>query len=296
MEIILSNNIDEIRQLVLAGYCPVECSIGGESIVDSLVMDHHGNLSHLEGVALRAYRDHRGARRDDPRFVLCGVADADAAFAIASLAGILPDGLAALSETVNTIDTDPIGRSVAAMPGGDLLLAWRMISGDGRDTLGAYAAVQAWRTVTSGRGIAPIIEAAKKSELERYEIARRDMIIDMGVHVGLVIDSPVWGFDVWYGRSGDRPAHAPSSWDNPIVVALTQGKITIGAPNKEVAETLLGPGGLQNVWRVSPGWGGREAIGGSPRDATMTRDDAEAIAQKIQRCVSRWIDHGELAS
>jgi len=48
MEIILSNDINEIRQLISQGFCPVECSIGGESIVDALEMDHHGEMSYQE--------------------------------------------------------------------------------------------------------------------------------------------------------------------------------------------------------------------------------------------------------
>lgn len=44
----------EARTLRDSGYCPVECSFGEESIVDALQMDHHGPLSHLKGVAIRA--------------------------------------------------------------------------------------------------------------------------------------------------------------------------------------------------------------------------------------------------
>ena len=39
---------------------------------------------------MRGYRDHQGARVEDPRFVVTGRADADATFAIAALAGLLP--------------------------------------------------------------------------------------------------------------------------------------------------------------------------------------------------------------
>ncbi|MEI6288553.1 MAG: hypothetical protein WCP18_03165, partial [bacterium] len=73
------------------GFEPIECSFGSEgSVVGSITMNHHGDHSGLEGVALRAYRDHFGARKSDPRFVVTGAADADACFCIASLAGLLP--------------------------------------------------------------------------------------------------------------------------------------------------------------------------------------------------------------
>lgn len=76
MKIIHTNDAAEARRLTLDGFEPVECSFGGEgSVLGPLLMDHHGAESHREGVAIRAYRDHYGARRDDPRFVVTGAAD-----------------------------------------------------------------------------------------------------------------------------------------------------------------------------------------------------------------------------
>ena len=83
MKIYHSNDPQEIEHMLDEGYEPVECSIGGRSIVGDLQMDHHGELSHLTGVAIRAYENY-GARKDDPRFVVTGAADADATFAIAA--------------------------------------------------------------------------------------------------------------------------------------------------------------------------------------------------------------------
>jgi hypothetical protein len=80
--------------------------------------------------------------------------------------------------------------------------------------------------------------------------------------------APLWGFDVWY-----RVA--------PIVVSYSSRleKVTIGCPDLETAEALCGPGGLQTLWpRLGPGWGGRETIGGSPRDAALTLADARLLA------------------
>ncbi len=44
IEIIFSVKGEQIKEKVIQGYCPVECSIDGESIVDDLKMDHHGEL------------------------------------------------------------------------------------------------------------------------------------------------------------------------------------------------------------------------------------------------------------
>jgi len=300
------NDEMKIRDLVEKGWCPVECSIGGKSITDSLVMDHHGELSHLDGVAVRAYRDHFGARKDDRRFVICGVADADATFAVASLAGILPhpdqdvesvrgprkkvltQDMSELAALVNKIDTDPIGTDLAETPHGDKLLMWNAVYGAGRDSLGAAAGVDGWRRITTAPpfAIGPMLAAAKETESARRAAAQKDWD-ERGQSnglVGSVGNSRAWGFDVWYGRragAGYHDPNDPGSWRRPVVLALVEsmGGITIGCPNDEVAEALFGAGGLKNIFtkldEVAPGWGGREAIGGSPRGRKMSLVDLE---------------------
>ena len=309
MEIILSNNVGEIESLVSQGFCPVECSIGGESITDVLQMDHHGQLSHLESVALRAYRDHFGVRAEDPRFVLTGVADADACFCIAALAGLLPHpakqvaeslpppvkaaklkDLTALAETVGQVDVNPIGLNIPAMAGGDLLLTWNaMSSGEvGRTSLGAYAGVGLWVSLVSAHPgqIGPFLAAAKEAEANRRQASLDDLERLQEVNgVSLIAGSRVFGFPEWYGRKLDHPATDPRGWERPVVLAWLEASanITIGCPNTEVAETIFGPGGLKNAFaHLSPeGWGGREAVGGSPRGVKLSLEQAQEAARSI---------------
>lgn len=49
------------------------------------------------------------------------------------------------------------------------------------------------------------------------------------------------------------------------------------------AEKFFGKGGLKNVFaKIEPqGWGGREAIGGSPRGQKLTREQALEAAKVI---------------
>jgi hypothetical protein len=301
----VSNDVDEIRSLVSSGYCPVECSIGGESVVDSLKMDHHGQYSDLEGVAIRAYRDNFGARKSDPRFVIAGAADADATFAVASLAGILPHpnrsededvkslpphiaksytkDWTVLAELVNRIDTDPIGYNLSEEETGEYLLTFNAQNAQNRDSLGAMYAVGSWRNLLTGNPhtLQPILDGAKGSEAARRESAVKDLA-ERGFSEGRIAgigNSRSWGFDVWYQRNLDHGVFEPKGWDNPVVLALveTMGGITIGCPNTQVAEALFGEGGLKNVFtkldELHAGWGGREAIGGSPRGLKMTEED-----------------------
>ncbi len=317
MDLRLTNDEAEVRALVAQGFCPVECSIGGASIVDDLMMDHHGDLSYLEGVAVRAYRDHYGARRDDPRFVVVGTADADATFAIASLAGLLPHpdadvagvpkhlvaarqrDLSALAWLVNRIDTDPVGYNIAAHPDGATLLAFRALNLDATDDLGLYGAVRLWRTLTTGNPAAlkPILQGAHESEAARLETAREDLRDSLLIYpvpytsmrLAGIIESRVWGFDVWYGRmGGENDPEDVSSWLYPVVMAFANGEITVGCPNAAVAEKVFGEGGLKRIFPLlSPsGWGGREAVGGSPRGMKMTGkqfDDAMALVASKMR-------------
>ena len=284
---------DAARQ---AGAEPIECSFGSDgSVVGSLYMDHHGAYSDLEGVALRAYRDHFGARKDDPRFVVTGAADADACFCIAALAGILPHpsreaelasapppvkasgtrDLTALADLVNRMDTAPIGIRLEESEEGTLLLLWNQLASSAQDETAFHGGVDRWRNLL-GRAPKALLAAAKTEEAARVTEARQAQVTKVSDKVALV-ESPAWGFDVWYAEQA------------PIIVAYvaSNGNVTIGCPDVATAEKLLGPGGLKNVFpKLEPaGWGGRESIGGSPRGQKLTREQALAAAQAIAALV-----------
>ena len=292
IKIIWTADKADAEMLALGGFEPIECSFGHlGSVVGSLTMDHHGTYAHLEGVALRAYRDHFGARKDDPRFVVTGAADADATFAIAALAGLLPhpsraaefegalppvkasgtrdiSGLAAL---VNKVDTAPIGVRLEESEEGVTLLLWNQMSSSSQDATAFHAGVDRWRALL-GRAPKALLAAAKTEEAARVAEARKAEVSKMSDQVAIV-ESAVWGFDVWYAEVA------------PVIVAYVavNGNVTIGCPDVESAEKFFGPGGLKNVFaKLEPqGWGGREAIGGSPRGAQLTKDPAPQAANVL---------------
>lgn len=297
IRIIHTSNADEVRRLVKEGWEPVECSIGGESIVGRLQMDHHGSLSHLEGVAVRAYRDHFGACKEVQGFVVTGNADADATFAVAALAGLLPHpsraaefekappwlksamttDLTTLAELVNRIDMEPIKfkAQLPSMYTGQLLLAWGAMKSQVEDRTSFHAGVDRWRVLTGPSAPKAMIAAAGIEEEERIKKARQiGRISNMGPNV-TILESEVWGFDVWYGDH------------SPCVLALhSDGNITIGVQDEETAVKLFGPGGLKNLFaELKPaGWGGREAVGGSPRGEKMTWEHmVEAGFQVVEK-------------
>jgi hypothetical protein len=311
MELILSNNVKEIEAFVEAGFCPIECSIDGKSIVDELQMDHHGELSNLESVAVRAYRDHFGARSNDPRYICTGVPDADACFAVASLTGIIPHpdrkvseklpphiresltrDLTDLAETIARVDVNPIGLNIPEMEGGSLLLTWNAMN-NGRDSLAFQAGVGLWRSLLEANPaqIHPFLKASKEAEKNRIKASLEDLERGSLVAAGVLLieGSRTFGFPEWYGRRQDFNFDHPTGWKHPVVLAhLERGRnITIGCPNQEVAEALFGPGGLKNVFsKLQPeGWGGREAIGGSPRGEEISTEEAQAAAETVAKAI-----------
>jgi len=291
LQIVWTADKTDADLLTAEGYEPVECAFGSGSSLGQLAMDHHGTESWREGVAIRAYRDHFGARRDDPRFVVTGAADADATFAIAALCGILPHpsravefensspsvktantrDLTALAELVNMMDTDPIGLRLEESEEGTLLLLWRQLSSSVQDATAFHAGVDRWRSLME-RTPEALLNAVKTEEAHRVAEARKAFVTKISNAVSM-IESSVWGFDVWYAEVG------------PIVVAYVaaNGNVTIGCFDAEIANRYFGPGGLKNVFpKLQPqGWGGREAIGGSPRGLKLTREQAIAAAQVV---------------
>lgn len=291
IRIIHTNSASYAQQMCSDGWTPVECSFGSDgSVMDDLHMDHHGTESHREGVALRSYRDHFGACKERQQFVVTGAADADATFAIAALAGLLPHpsraeefadsppwiqaamtaDLTNLASTVNTIDVDPISNQVIELPMGDVVLLWNQLGSGVDDRSAFHAGVDRWRLLTGSRAPKALLETVKDTEALRVADARGAEVLYMGSVVNLV-ESPVWGFDVWYQELA------------PCVLAFVDGNVTIGCRDKEVAEEFFGPGGLKNVFeKLQPeGWGGRETIGGSPRGVKLSRDEAIAAAKAV---------------
>ena len=306
LSIIVSNNLQEIKDLISEGFCPVECSIGGESIVDALEMDHHGELSHLESVAIRSYRDHWGARKEDPRFVIAGNADADAVATCLNLAGLtshpsfdvsgLPPflhaakrkDLSGFMSTVSILDTDPIGQNKPEMEMIGELLAWQALTAGATSNNGAIFAAQLMLQLLDGHPVRkPFINAAFASEKVRYSQSMKALSEAQKVAGVLLVNSPVWGFEEWYSIHRDRPSNLCSGWENQVVLAYNAigQNFTVGCPNKAIAEALFGTGGLKNVFPKldahSKGWGGREAVGGSPRGLKMPLEDAPSLAKII---------------
>lgn len=300
LELVFTHEHGEAVRLRDAGYEPIECAFGQHgSVLGPLALDHHGAESHREGVAIRACRDHYGARVADPRFVVTGTPDADAVLAIVALAALVPpERLEPEFYTlVNAHDTDPIGHDLLGSEPGERL-AWfnqreklfqnaegfhkaighmvrllrEGLTGAERaavhkaDRGRRRRAVEGVQARLDGRGDAlPVPE-----DFQHLPVCRGVAATEAAARV-LVVHSTVWGFDAWYRLA-------------PVVVSYAErmAKVTVGCPDTDTAARLFGPGGLDNVWpHLGVGWGGRGTIGGSPRGQRLSIREARATAERI---------------
>jgi hypothetical protein len=295
-----TNDFQEACDFRDAGYEPIECAFGQfGSVMGEHNMDHHGLESHREGVAIRACRDLYGARKDDQRFVVTGTPDADAVLAIIALGGLAPEKeiTASFYELVNAHDTDPIGIDLMTSQDGVALAWFNQLPNMSQSEDGFHRAVAAMIRLLKGGVSLAETAAVQKSDLSRRkratagilarfdanggELPTPDGLIERPVLRGqtamlesariLVVNSTVWGFDVWYRAA-------------PIVVSFSSRlqKVTVGCPDMDTAQALFGPDGLAVIWKaMGRGWGGRETIGGSPRGVKQTLADTMATAREI---------------
>ncbi len=303
MQLVHTNDHQEACRLRDAGYEPVECAFGQlGSVLGPLALDHHGTERHREGVAIRACRDLYGARRDDPRFVVTGTPDADAVLAIIALSGVVAEHLIPQSfyELVDRQDTDPIGLDLFADERDGVGLAWFNQQPEMTQSEKGFRRGIERMSHLLEHGLTPEVrKQVKKTDLSRRRRAIEGILAryaEDGTRLPvppdlsglpvlrgeeaaaasarvLVVTSTVWGFDQWYRLA-------------PIVVSYASriAKVTVGCPDVPTSERLFGPGGLMRVWeRLGTGWGGREAIGGSPRGQRLREGDATDTARSILR-------------
>jgi hypothetical protein len=311
--IVLSQNVNEVKNLAEHGYTPVECSFGSDSVVDDLVMEHHGaKYSHKPGVSVNAMENYYGARKDRPTFVVNHI-DADNMFACLALAELIPNTpeMRDFAKTIAIMDMDPIGRDVTKMPEGARLAVFEADYLQGEiNTENARKAAQGLLEICKLPADDPRLLEATKKEQARIDAAKDDMK-NGGQKMGAVYtinEAKSWGFDVWYERQEDKGSSTSAKgWKNPIVVMSSEGSITFGAPNDAVAKEVLGSKTvkdengekreisglslvfekLNKVYGCPPesGFGGRASIGGSPRGQKMTEEDLKKCAMVINEMI-----------
>lgn len=276
--------VGEARDFREQGYEPVECAFGGESVVGGLLLDHHGKYSGEEAVSIKAARLRQGGISRN-KFVVTGKADCDMCYAIVALSGRIPvnlDEAAAIAE----LDLDWIGRDRRG-PRYIRSLMFDLETETLSPSLESSVRAVKWaEKIFNGNYGDEDTARALEMENERIENAPKAIRRMVRGKVALTVSSRK-GFDVWFNHA-------------PVVVNYDpeHGLITFWACQKlngfETNKTgfdVLGPRGLvthyAEIDRVLgvEGSGGREVVGGSPRNAKFSEEDAKRVYEYFKSVI-----------
>lgn len=305
LQIRIANTPKQAERWRDRGYCPIECSFGPVSVVDDSQLDHHGSMSALEGVAIRAYRDQFGTRREDPRFVVAGFPDEDACFSIAAKCGIIPhpsladmfknappamlkvarQNLLHVAQEINRVDVKPdLAIMLVDTYFGRVVLSWRQQAHPTcRDLLSWFGGVDRWRALLTAQGD-DLINVAGEAQDDRLEEAASARSVDIDGRVAVVDFSNLGPNSAYY-----------RVWLNrfPVLVAFIGGPEGVGTCSFVVrdmatAQQFYGPKGLLSLYeRLSPGGcGGREIIGGSNRESFVNWDAAQDFGRQLNALIN----------
>ncbi len=305
IEIIVADNYDDAVALKDKGWTPIECSFGDSSVIDELEMDHHGALSNREGVAIRAYRDFFGKLKDNPRFVVTGFPDEDATFAICALTGIIPHpsfaskfpfapenqqitaqmDLTSISVLINDVDLNlNLALSLIDTYRGRMILSWRQQGHKNcRDKLAWYGGVDRWRTILTSQN-SDFINAALDSQISNIESVLQAPFKEISKEIVVVDLSEFGPNSIYYKLWLDK---------YPILIAYfgntnNLGRCSFAVRDADTSKKLFGTRGLIAIYPyLYPGdCGGREIIGGSSRNSTISWQEAYQYGQQIEKFIS----------
>ncbi|MDR1874622.1 MAG: hypothetical protein LBQ90_06380 [Synergistaceae bacterium] len=269
---------EEIPDCISQGFVPIEMAEGQESFVDFRCLDHHNAWSHLPSACVTALQYY--GTLESPASVMVNHTDADCVLTGLTLMGLLPlNVLEKFNVEVGLLDTDPLGTDVSLLTCGDVIQVWKagMASLKQSGWSWLYGLQLFLDIFRNGEHYKAVKSRLAEREQERRRVALEDYekaVRSPSGRVLLVAPSRVYGFDVQLCRQSEFPVESLQGWRHWCVIGQIErsGSVTLSCPNKSVAEGAFGPGGLLNVYPRLPTiggktWGGREAVGGSPRGA-----------------------------
>jgi hypothetical protein len=291
IEILYAPTLEQATLALEAGYEPVECSFGRESVVGEYVLDHHGKYSAEEAVSTKAAKLASDGIKLN-RFVVTGAADTDQMYAVAALAGAIPIRMED-AEAIAEMDVDPIGRNILDERYVRVLLHKQeyLDSTNGQKS-SVRSLAAAIRIFSPGDYLYAhdwfhwdYMEAILREKYQRKNAlgAVRDRVPGKVALVSGQV-GPAW--NDWYTQA-------------PIVVAYVanQERVTVGlCPKKggilsdKSGFDILGDKGLltfiPSLNQIVAGWGGRPDVIGSPRNQKMSLEGAAEVYEMIKKVVA----------
>ena len=260
-QIVYAKTVEQAEAFLKEGYEPVECSFGNVSVVGPLVLDHHGIYSSEPAVSVKAVSLAKQGIIVE-KFVTTGFVDTDAAYTIGVLFGAIPPDEEE-AQAIAELDTNPRLYDQTEQRYRRSLIYRRATIHLPLSLEGFVSGVEQAIRVFNGRYEPEEDGAAVAAEFNRREEARKAIRLISGDHQVLLASFGDWGEDIWFQIS-------------PLVIRFDSLKesITLYCDVKSRFNPF-GPEGLKKIYQLlGPGWGGRENIGGSPRDRKMTGQDA----------------------
>lgn len=287
---------EAIPEYIEKGFVPIEMAEGTESFVDFRCLDHHNGYSHLPSACVTALAFYGSLGEDAPARLMVNHTDADSVLTGVTLMGLLSrELLEVLNPEVGLLDTDPLGTNSGNLLYGDAIRLWKAGMASVRQSGWSWLyGMQLYLDLFSNFAYyEKMVEQLNNWDMARREQALEDYaraITSPSGKVLLVARSTVKGHDVHFFRQEAFPSTSLEGWRHWCVISHVQrsGNVMLACPNKEVAEQAFGAGGLKNVFPRLPSlegkcWGGREAVGGSPRGVVFPADLLDSVLTTIEK-------------
>ena len=285
--------------LINKGSIPIEMADGTKSYVDFRQLDHHNQFIDNPAACQIALQYYNDCKQNGGSFIVNHI-DLDCVATGAILLGLIPrDQVDEFVKWAALDDIDPLNPILHQDPTPEMLKKiriWKYMIGGPKNT--------GWAWIHGLTMLSDLFENPNHWEkniigLERKEAHRKVIAIEdycnrielddkRAIFIG---PSHVWGFDIQLGRLPDTNYNSVNGWRHHVVMSYVEntGKITIGCPNRTIAEHTFGKGGLSNIYpkleKFKPtGWGGRITVGGSGRGIRLSLDEAKD-------CFHYLVDH-----
>ncbi len=297
VELFWCPEVNEIEKLISEKVIPIEMAEGDISYIDDFCLDHHNDLSYLPAASITALQYYGKAVKDNTVRIMVNHVDADSVVCGLTIMGLISkDILEAFNLDIAILDVDPMSVKAIELPYGKQIQIWKNAMSSVKQSGWAYLyGMQLFIDILENPNLYQRkMDAAEEQERNRIEAAIQDLKEGIFAYNGKIVvipESNVFGFDVHYGRDSYHSINSLQGWKRCCVIARVpkSGTVTIGCPNKEVAEELFGNGGLLNVFPKLPkinnkSWGGRESIGGSPRGEIFPKELLEEVLDIVNGC------------
>ncbi|GEM_PF-6070820 len=264
-----------------AGFEPIECCFGKESVVGRYRLDHHGDYSHHLPVSIQA--NNLALRRGfEPleRLVVSGKPDPDSTHAGNLITGNVPPSTS-IAYAVGALDLDPVG--IDQTKGNYLRVpAFRMLSRPQRTRESHLEAFEIGKSVFAPTSLPDSL----RRDACRYEWARMDRAKKA---VQLVQDDVVLVYsdedsrDLWHRFCSSlvvqyKPLQHVITFSGCTQKAVQ--RLRFHGVQRRSVQDLFGPQGFFSLYHVldtlfpQAGCGGRADIGGSPQEVVATAEQA----------------------